>query len=218
MIESKFKQMVERHLQTHKCPRCSAMVYLEQERCPQCGFDLASWRWNRFRGQMKVFTEKADSINEAPSMETYNAVVRIARERPDYLHLLRKCLEAHHRKDNDVYFETLGFESKDVPCQGSVLSNLFRDYPEVVKRVYSSRSSKGYVVVNVPGVERALGDMDSGTLASSTENDVFMRIRFSPSTVDRLRDYATREFPGWDDNMAVWLVVERVIIDFLDRS
>ena len=93
-----------------------------------------------------------------------------------------------------MYFENLGFKSEDVPCKGTVLSNLFRDYPQVVNRVYSSRSSKGYVIVNASEVERALGNIKGGKLAGSTENDVFLRIRLSPSTVDRLRGMQQKNF------------------------
>ena len=151
-------------------------------------------------------------------MNTYDAVIRMGRERPQYLPLLRKCLETHQRKHHDKYYETLGFESSDVPCQGSVLSNMFRDYPEVVKRVYSSRSSKGYLVIDVPQVERALADIASGKVAGNAGKDVFMRLQFSPSTVDRLRGYALKEFPGWDEDMAIWLVVERAVTELLDRQ
>jgi hypothetical protein len=166
---------------------------------------------------IKAFTEGVEDIKEASTMETYNAVVKMSRECPYYLPLLGKCVATQHRKEKDIYFGKLGFESKDVPCKGIVLNNLFRDYPEMVNRVYSSRSSKGYVIVNVSEVERALGDIKAGKLAGDIGNDVFLRIRLSPSTVKRLREHTTREFSRWDDSMALWLVVERAINDFLDR-
>lgn len=218
MIESKFKQMAERHLKTHKCPHCSALVYLEQEKCPHCGFDLTTWRWNWFRGQTKVFTKETECVDDVPATKTYDAVIKMSREHPQYLPLLGKCLVTHHRKENDRYFETLGFESEDVPCNGKNLTDLFHDYPEVVKRVYNSHHSKGYVVVHVPEVGKAFSDIESGKIATYAENDVFLRVRLGPATVNRLREYTASEMSEWDDNMAVWLVIERAINEFLDRQ
>ena len=91
----------------------------------------------------KAFTKEPEDGKEVSGVETYNAVIKMYREHLQYLPLLEKCLATHRRKDKDTYFEKLGFESEEVPCKGTVLSNLFRDYPEVVNRVYSSRSSKG---------------------------------------------------------------------------
>lgn len=117
-------------------------------------------------GMMKAFTEQTAGVKEASTMETYDAVVKMYREHSHYIPLLERCVATHRRKEKDMYFESLGFKSADVPCNGTVLSNLFRGYPEVVNRVYSSRSSKGYVIVNVSEVERALGDIGAGKLVS----------------------------------------------------
>jgi len=167
---------------------------------------------------MKAFTKETAYADDIPATKTYNAVIKMSQEHPQYIPLLKKCLVTHHRKESDRYFETLGFESEDVPCNAKSLTDLFNDYPEVVKRVYNSHHSKGYVIVNVPEVEKALGDIHAGKVATYADSDVFLRIRLGPSTVNRLREYTASELSEWDDNMAVWLVIERAINEFLDRQ
>jgi hypothetical protein len=151
-------------------------------------------------------------------VKTYDAVIKMYREHPHYIPVLEKCVATHLRKEKDTYFEHLGFKSEDVPCKGTALSNLFRDYSQVVNRVYSSRSSKGYVIVNVSEVERVLKDIKTDKFASVTKNDVFLRIRLNPTMVNRLHEYTAREYPYWDDNKAMWLVVEMAINQFLERN
>lgn len=56
MPEGEFKRIVESRFGTQCCPRCGTSVYLEQEQCPRCQFDLTSWRWNWFMGMIKAFT------------------------------------------------------------------------------------------------------------------------------------------------------------------
>lgn len=49
MNEDTFDKIMESRFRVHNCPSCGALVFLEDEWCPQCDFDLEYWRLNWYR-------------------------------------------------------------------------------------------------------------------------------------------------------------------------
>jgi hypothetical protein len=145
-------------------------------------------------------------------MDGYSAVLRIAKERPDYLALVRKCVEAHHRERRKEY--SLGFEWHDVGAWPAKLLRLATEY-EVLEVTYKSNSATCYMVRDIEGVEKALKDIEENKVATQSGKSIALKVWLSEPTMKKLRAYIAREFPdNWD---AENIVVERALVEFLDR-
>lgn len=148
-------------------------------------------------------------------MDGYNVVMRINRERSDYLPIVKKCIAAHYKQKEASYSN--GFEWSDLENVGaSVLYSLATKY-EFLKLEYNSRSTKGYLVKDVENAEKALRDIEAGKIATPTSEDgKALKLWLSAATMKKLKDYTDKEFPGqWD---AEALTVERALNFFLNKE
>ena len=148
-------------------------------------------------------------------MDGYDVVMRINRERPDYLPIVKKCIAAHHKQKEASYSN--GFEWSDLENVGaSVLYSLATKY-EFLKLEYKSNSATCYMVKDVENAEKALRDIEAGKIAIPTsEGGKALKIWLSAATMKKLKEYMAKEFPGqWD---AEALTVERALNLFLDKS
>lgn len=145
-------------------------------------------------------------------MDGYNAVLRIAKEKPEYLHVVKRCVEAHHKEKTKQY--SLGFEWNDVGVWPVRLLRLATEY-DLLEVTYKSNSATCYMVKDIEGVEKALGDIEVGKLATTADRGMTLKIWLSESTMRKLRAYISKEFPdNWD---AENTVVERALNAFLDK-
>ena len=142
-------------------------------------------------------------------MDGYNAVMRICNEKPEYIPIVRKCVESHRiekKKQN-----SLGFEWSDVRVWPAKLALLATKY-DLLKVTYKSNSATCYMVSDIEGVEKALQDIEMGRIAKSADG-VVLRVWLSAATMNKLRAYIARELPDhWDPEA---LVVERALNSFL---
>jgi len=145
-------------------------------------------------------------------MDGYNAVLKIAKQRPDYLPLLKKCVEAHHEEKLKQY--SLGFEWDDVGVWPAKLLRLATEY-EVLEVTYRSNSATCYMVRDIEGVEKALQDVEANRLATPSQKSLPLKVWLSEPTMRRLRSYIAKEFA--DDWEAENMVVERALNTFLDK-
>ena len=144
-------------------------------------------------------------------MDGYNAVMRISKEKPEYISIIVKCVEAHRIEEKKQH--SLGFEWSDVRIWPSKLASLATKY-DLLKVTYKSNSATCYMVSDIKGVEKALQDIEMGRIAKSTDG-VVLRVWLSAATMNKLRAYIARELSDhWDPET---LVVERALNSFLDR-
>jgi hypothetical protein len=139
--------------------------------------------------------------------------MRLAKEKPEYLAVVKKCCEAHHREKVKEY--SLGFEWNDVGVWPMKLLRLATEY-ELLKVTYKSNSATCYEIKDIEGVEKALKDIEAGKVARPAERAVALKVWLSESTMRRLRAYIAKELPEhWD---AEGLVMERALNAFLDQQ
>ena len=81
-------------------------------------------------------------------------VLDLIREKPEYEAYFRRMVEYEKEHEKDEYFHDLGWEHDEVRVPGYVLYRLF--IPGVLRRVYSSRSTKGYLLTSREATEKAL--------------------------------------------------------------
>lgn len=145
-------------------------------------------------------------------MDGYNAVLRIAKEKPEYIHVAKKCVEAHHEEKTKQY--ALGFEWSDIGVWPAKLARLATEY-DLLKVTYKSNSATCYMVRDIEGVEKALRDIEVGKIATTADTGMTLKVWLSESTMRKLRAYISKELPdNWD---AENTVVERALIAFLDN-
>jgi hypothetical protein len=145
-------------------------------------------------------------------MDGYNAVLRIARQKPEYLPVVKKCIEAHQKEKTKNY--SLGFEWDDVGVWPVKLLRLATEY-DLLEVTYKSNSATCYMVKDIESVERALQDIEANRAAAPIEKSRAVKVWLSESTMRRLRGYIAREFS--DDWDAESIVVERAVNAFLDK-
>jgi hypothetical protein len=144
-------------------------------------------------------------------MDGYNAMIRISKEKPEYISIVKKCVESHHDEEKKQY--SLGFELSDVRVWPVKLALLATKY-DLLKVTYKSNSTTFYMVSDIEGVEKALQDIESGRIAKSAEG-IVIRVWLSAATMNRLGAYIARELSDhWDPET---LIVERALNSFLDR-
>ena len=146
-------------------------------------------------------------------MDGYDAVMRIAEQKPEYVSILEKCAKAHRMEQKKQY--CLGFQWHEVEVQPSILLTLCTKYDFLT--VTHKTNKKTYSMVNdIDGVEKALQDIGTKTLATYDRQGVELRIRLSRTTWQKLRNYLAREFTNqW---AAEDFVIERALNLFLDTE
>ena len=108
----------------------------------------------------------------------------------------------------------MGFEWNDVGVWPVRLLRLATEY-DLLEVTYKSNSATCYMVKDIEGVEKALGDIEVGKLATTADRGMTLKIWLSESTMRKLRAYISKEFPdNWD---AENTVVERALNAFLDK-
>ena len=146
-------------------------------------------------------------------MDGYSAMTMLAKQRPEYVPVVKKCVEAHRKEEQKKH--QLGFEWGDVGVWPIKLMRLATDY-DLLTITYKSNSATCYMVKDIEGVERALQDVAAGRIAASVEGGMALRVWLSATTVKKLKTYTASEFPEcWD---AEGLVVERALNLFLDEA
>jgi len=144
-------------------------------------------------------------------MDGYNAMICISKEKPEYISIVKKCVESHHAEEKKQY--SLGFEWSDVRVWPVKLALLATKY-DLLKVTYKSNSTTCYMVSDIEGVQKALQDIESGRIAKSAEG-IVIRVWLSAATMNKLRAYIARELSDhWDPET---LIVERALNSFLDR-
>ena len=144
-------------------------------------------------------------------MDGYNAMICISKEKPEYISIVKKCVESHHAEEKKQY--SLGFEWSDVRVWPVKLALLATKY-DLLKVTYKSNSTTCYMFSDIEGVEKALQDIESGRIAKSAEG-IVIRVWLSAATMNKLRAYIARELSDhWDPET---LIVERALNSFLDR-
>jgi hypothetical protein len=147
-------------------------------------------------------------------MDGYDAAVRIARTRPDYIPLIRKCVAAHQRGERQTYWLGFEWDDADIMVWPITLARMATEH-SLLEIAYKSRSARCYKVRDIEGVGKALQDIDSGRIViSSSKPRIPLKLWLSEPTTSRLKSYIARELPyQWD---AEALVVERALNAFLD--
>ena len=148
-------------------------------------------------------------------MDGYNVVMRMNRERPDYLPIVKKCIAAHHKQKEASYSN--GFEGSDLQGVLAVDLYLLAAKYDFLKLTFKSNSSTCYMVKDVENAEKALRDIEAGKIATPTSEDgKALKIWLSAATMKKLKDYTAEEFPGqWDCEA---MTVERALNFFLDKE
>jgi hypothetical protein len=109
----------------------------------------------------------------------------------------------------------LGFEWSDVRVWPVKLALLATEY-DLLKVTYKSNSATCYMVSDIEGAEKALQAIEAGRIARSVEEGMALRVWLSATTMKKLKDYVTKEFPAqWD---AEGIVVERALNLFLNNA
>lgn len=146
-------------------------------------------------------------------MDGYNAVMRIFKEKPEYISIVKKCVDAHHREKENQY--SLGFKWSDVRVWAPKLALLATDY-SFLKITFKSNSQTCYMVEDIRGAEQALRDIEEKRVAAPNSESTLVKVWLSPKTTQRLRSYLSRELPDkWD---AESLVLERAVNLFLEKN
>lgn len=146
-------------------------------------------------------------------MDGYDATVRVFKAKPEYMPIIKKCIEAHREKLKQPY--SLGFEWDDVNVTPVRLSLLSTEY-DLLQVTYKSNSATCYMVKDIDGVEKALRDIQDGKIGSPKESMGALKVWLSEPTMDKLRAYVSRQLPGqWD---AEAMVIERALNSFLGNS
>lgn len=147
------------------------------------------------------------------NMDGYNTVIQIDRERTEYISIVRKCIEAHHKQKEKQ--ACLGFEWNDVGVWPVKLAFLATEY-DFLEVTYKSNSATCYMVKDIAGAEKALRDIDAQMVATHDDHGIALKIWLSRNTMERLRLYLASKFSDqWD---AESLIVERALNLFLDND
>ncbi len=147
-------------------------------------------------------------------MDGYNAAMNLYRQRPEYLAVVMKCVEAHHKQKEIQY--SLGFEWSDVGVWPPTKLALLATEYELLKVSYKSNSATCYMVKDIEGVEKALQDIEGKRVAASDKQAVPIKVWLSGDTLQRFRAYLAKEFSdSWD---AESLVVGRAVNLFLEKN
>lgn len=146
-------------------------------------------------------------------MDGYNAIMHIARAKPEYLPLIRKCVEAHHKEQNRQY--CVGFEWHDVGAFAIHLYLLATKY-DSLKITHKTDKKTYYMVKDIEGAEKALHDIAAARVATPSGQGRALRVWLSDKTTQRLSTYLSNEFS--DGPAAESIVVERAVNLFLDKA
>ena len=145
-------------------------------------------------------------------MDGYYSTLRLYNEKPEYIPIVKKCVEAHHLEITIPHH--LGFEWNDAEVMPIILTLLVTKYG-ILEVTYKSNSSTCYMVRNIENVEKALSYIDSQKAHPPDEGTV-IRIWLSMEQRNKLRVYIERELPGdWDPES---IVLDRALNEFLDRN
>ena len=145
-------------------------------------------------------------------MDGFYATLRLYHEKPEYLDVVKKCVEAHKQELTTPYL--LGFEWEDVAVMPVILTLLVTKY-DLLEVTYKSNSSTCYMLKDIDNVEKALKDIDAKKSVTPQEGSV-IRIWLSAGQRTKLKAYIDRELPGcWDPEN---VVVERAVNEFLVRN
>src|ERR1035437_3427029 len=128
-------------------------------------------------------------------MDGYDATVRVFKEKPVYMPIIKKCLDAHHEKRKQPY--ALGFEWDELNVTPIRLSLLATEY-DLLKVTYKSNSATCYMIKDIDGVEKALQDIEAGKVGvpAGKGGMAAMKVWLSEPTMAKLHGYVARELPG----------------------
>jgi len=145
-------------------------------------------------------------------MDSYVAMIRLAKEKPAWIPAIRKCVAAHGKKEQKEY--PLGFQWSDVGVAASILYTLNTKY-ELLEVTYKSNSSTCYMVKDIAVVDLALQDINDEKIFTPDKGGGVLRVHLSAATLSRLKEYIAKEYSGdWD---AENIVVEMAINEFFDE-
>lgn len=85
---------------------------------------------------------------------SFNEALKFMRRNPEYMEVLKRIVAYEEEHCKNQYFETLGWEWRDVRTEPAVLKKLF--LAGILRNPYKSRSHCGYLLVDREAVKRAL--------------------------------------------------------------
>lgn len=146
-------------------------------------------------------------------MDGYNTVIRITSERPGYLSIIKKCVEAHHREEKKQ--PPIGFRWHEVgvwPVKLALLATVHG----LLKIMHKTNRAIYYMVQDIEGTEKALHDIEAKRVATPGGQGRALRVWLSNNTTQRLNTYLVKEFP--DEPDAESIIVQRALNLFLDKE
>lgn len=112
-------------------------------------------------------------------MDSYNAVIRIAKERPQYVDIVKKCIKAHRNEEKKKH--SLGFEWNDAGVLYVKSALLATEY-DFLKVTYKSNSATCYMVKDIEGAKKAVQDIEMKRISMRDKQDRPLKIWLSSNT------------------------------------